>query len=98
MRVSLSWLRDYVDAPADPAVLEKALVRVGLEVEEMVSLADNVTGPLVVGKVLSVEELTGFKKPIRHCLVDVGDANGTGKPQEIVCGATNFAEGDKVVV
>jgi len=80
MRVSLSWLRDYVDAPADPVVLEKALVRVGLEVEEMVVLADNVTGPLVVGRVLSIEELTGFKKPIRHTMVDVGNP----EPQSIV--------------
>jgi phenylalanyl-tRNA synthetase beta chain len=52
----------------------------------------------VVGKVLAIEELTGFKKPIRYCQVDVGDANGTGEPQNIVCGARNFAVGDKVVV
>ncbi len=94
MRVSLSWLREYVDAPVDPALLEKALVRVGLEVEEMISLGDNVTGPLVVGKVLAIEELTEFKKPIRHCQVDVGNP----EPQSIVCGARNFAEGDLVVV
>lgn len=94
MRVSLSWLRDYVDAPADPAVLEKALVRIGLEVEEITDLSTTVTGPLVVGRVRSIEELTGFKKPIRHCLVDVGRA----EPQSIVCGATNFAAGDLVVV
>src|SRR4030095_2274243 len=53
-----------------------------------------VSGDLVVGRVLTIEELTGFKKPIRFCTVDVGrDA-----PQEIVCGARNFAEGDLVVV
>jgi phenylalanyl-tRNA synthetase beta chain len=94
MRVSLSWLRDYVDAPADPSVLEAALVRVGLEVEEMIDLSTTVTGPLVIGRVRSIEELTGFKKPIRHCLVDVGNI----EPQSIVCGASNFAEGDLVVV
>jgi phenylalanyl-tRNA synthetase beta chain len=48
--------------------------------------------------VLTIEELEGFKKPIRFCTVDVGGANGTGEPQEIVCGARNFAVGDKVVV
>lgn len=47
---------------------------------------------------LTIEELTEFKKPIRFCTVDVGQANGTGEPQEIVCGARNFAVGDKVVV
>ncbi|MGO4430073.1 phenylalanine--tRNA ligase subunit beta, partial [Streptomyces sp. MCAF7] len=38
------------------------------------------------------------KKPIRYCQVDVGQANGSGEPQNIICGATNFAVGDKVVV
>jgi phenylalanyl-tRNA synthetase beta chain len=44
--------------------------------------------------VRSIEELTGFKKPIRYCLVDVGN----DQPQGVVCGARNFAEGDLVVV
>jgi phenylalanyl-tRNA synthetase beta chain len=96
VRVPLSWLREYVDLPADLDTdgLEKALVRVGLEVEEIDDLRQNVTGPLVVGRVRSIEELTGFKKPIRYCLVDVGNE----APQGIVCGARNFAEGDLVVV
>ena len=82
-----------------PDRLEKALVRVGLEVEEIVDLRATVTGPLVVGRVLAIEELTGFKKPIRHCQVDVGAVGSTpGEPQSIVCGATNFAAGDLVVV
>jgi len=92
--VPVSWLREYVDAPADPAVLEPALVRVGLEVESIVDLRTTVAGPLVVGRVVTVTELTGHKKPIRHCLVDVGEA----QPRSIVCGATNFTEGDPVVV
>ncbi len=94
MRVALSWLREYVDAPTDPEVLEKALVKVGLEVEEMLDLRTSVTGPLVVGQVTSIEELTEFKKPIRHCMVDVGNTEA----QSIVCGARNFHEGDLVVV
>ncbi|RQX00259.1 phenylalanine--tRNA ligase subunit beta [Micromonospora globispora] len=100
MRVSVSWLREYVDLPADLPTgdLEQALVDLGIEVESIVDLRETVTGPLVVGEVREIEELTGFKKPIRFCRVDVGDANGTGEPQEIVCGATNFAQGDKVVV
>ncbi|MFI5836922.1 phenylalanine--tRNA ligase subunit beta [Micromonospora sp. NPDC051300] len=100
MRVSVSWLREYVDLPADLPTgdLEQALVDLGIEVESIVDLRATVTGPLVVGEVLDIEELTGFKKPIRFCRVDVGAANGTGEPQEIVCGARNFAPGDKVVV
>ncbi|MGC4893485.1 phenylalanine--tRNA ligase subunit beta [Micromonospora sp. DT31] len=100
MRVSVSWLREYVDLPADLPTgdLEQALVDLGIEVESIVDLRETVTGPLVVGEVLEIEELTGFKKPIRFCRVDVGAANGTGEPQEIVCGARNFAVGDRVVV
>lgn len=100
MRVPLSWLREYVDLPAGVTGRELAakLIRAGLEVETVEQLGADLKGPLVVGEVLSIEELTGFKKPIRHCFVNVGDANGTGEPQEIVCGARNFAVGDKVVV
>ncbi|MGE7436282.1 phenylalanine--tRNA ligase subunit beta [Kitasatospora sp. NPDC001175] len=100
MRVPLSWLREYVDLPAGETGRDVAarLVRAGLEVETVEQLGADLKGPIVVGEVLSIEELAGFKKPIRHCFVNVGDANGTGEPQEIVCGATNFAVGDKVVV
>ncbi|MFF5172882.1 phenylalanine--tRNA ligase subunit beta [Micromonospora sp. NPDC000089] len=100
MRVSVSWLREYVDLPADLPTedLAQALVDLGIEVDSVVDLRATVTGPLVIGEVREIEELTGFKKPIRHCRVDVGDANGTGELQEIVCGARNFAPGDRVVV
>lgn len=97
MRVPYSWLREIVAAGAPdwdvaPAELEQALVRIGHEVEEVVTLGP-VEGPLTVGRVTAIEELTGFKKPIRFCHVDVGD----GKDREIVCGATNFAVGDLIV-
>jgi phenylalanyl-tRNA synthetase beta chain len=100
MRVPLSWLREHVDLPEGAGAREVAdrLIAAGLEVESVEELGADLTGPLVVGRVLEIEELTGFKKPIRHCQVDVGPANGTGEPQSIVCGATNFAAGDLVVV
>ncbi|WP_030691946.1 phenylalanine--tRNA ligase subunit beta [Streptomyces globisporus] len=100
MRVPLSWLREYVDLPATETGrdVQAKLISAGLEVETVEQLGSGLTGPLVVGKVLTIEELTEFKKPIRFCTVDVGRANGTGEPQEIICGARNFAEGDKVVV
>ncbi|MGC0342086.1 phenylalanine--tRNA ligase subunit beta [Streptomyces sp. SLBN-8D4] len=100
MRVPLSWLREYVDLPATETGrdVQAKLVSAGLEVETVEHLGADLKGPLVVGQVLTIEELEGFKKPIRFCTVDVGQANGTGEPQEIVCGARNFAVGDKVVV
>ncbi|MEU6102620.1 phenylalanine--tRNA ligase subunit beta [Streptomyces flaveolus] len=100
MRVPLSWLREYVDLPATETGrdVQAKLISAGLEVETVEHLGADLKGPLVVGQVLSIEELEGFKKPIRFCTVNVGQANGTGEPQEIVCGARNFAVGDKVVV
>ncbi|MFC4496802.1 phenylalanine--tRNA ligase subunit beta [Streptomyces ovatisporus] len=100
MRAPLSWLREYVELPAGETGRDVAakLIEAGLEVETVERLGSGLKGPLVVGKVLAIEELTGFKKPIRYCQVDVGQAGGTGEPQNIVCGATNFAVGDKVVV
>jgi len=100
MRVPLSWLREYVDLPATQTGrdVQAKLISAGLEVETVEHLGADLKGPLVVGQVLTIEELEGFKKPIRFCTVDVGRANGTGEPQEIVCGARNFAVGDKVVV
>jgi phenylalanyl-tRNA synthetase beta chain len=100
MRVPLSWLREYVDLPATETGrdVQAKLVSAGLEVETVEQLGADLKGPLAVGQVLTIEELEGFKKPIRFCTVDVGRANGTGEPQEIVCGARNFAVGDKVVV
>ncbi|RSO05501.1 phenylalanine--tRNA ligase subunit beta [Streptomyces sp. WAC 05379] len=100
MRVPLSWLREYVDLPATETGrdVQAKLISAGLEVETVEQLGDGLKGPLVVGQVLTIEELTEFKKPIRFCTVDVGHANGTGEPQELICGARNFAVGDKVVV
>jgi phenylalanyl-tRNA synthetase beta chain len=98
MRVPYSWLREVVSAGAPgwdvkPADLEQALIRIGHEVEQIITLGP-IDGPLTVGRVASIEELTEFKKPIRACNVDVGEE----KPREIVCGATNFVVGDLVVV
>src|SRR6201996_1482473 len=98
MRVPYSWLREVVSVGAPgwdvpPDDLEQALLRIGHEVEEVTTLGP-VDGPLTVGRVTEIEELTEFKKPIRACKVDVGE----DKPREIICGATNFAIGDLVVV
>ena len=98
MRLPYSWLREMVQAGApgwdvDPQDLEHALIRIGHEVEDVIALGP-VSGPLTVGRVSSIEELTEFKKPIRACTVDVGE----GHDRDIVCGATNFSIGDLVVV
>ncbi len=98
MRIPYSWLRDVIRAGTpgwDCSVdeLEATLVRIGHEVEEILPLGP-VTGPLTVGRVVEIEELTEFKKPIRACKVNVGEPEA----RDIVCGARNFAVGDLVVV
>jgi len=91
VRVPVSWLRSLVPGLTAPAEeIAEALVRAGLEVEQVHRVGHDVSG-VVVGEVLDVEELTGFKKPIRFCHVDVG-----ARAHEVVCGATNFAAGDRV--
>ncbi|UXA20406.1 phenylalanine--tRNA ligase subunit beta [Mycobacterium sp. SMC-4] len=98
MRLPYSWLRDVVSVGAPgwdvtPEELEQTFIRIGHEVEEIIRLGP-VTGPLVVGRVVEIDELTGFKKPVRAVKVDVGESH----PRDIVCGATNFAVDDLVVV
>ena len=96
MRISLSWLRELVDVPDDQSGRDVAghLIAAGLEVETVESVGEGLIGPIVVGEVLGIEELTEFKKPIRWCQVDMGG----GSPRGIICGARNFTEGDLVVV
>ncbi|MBN9102457.1 MAG: phenylalanine--tRNA ligase subunit beta [Pseudonocardia sp.] len=94
MRVPLSWLSEHVagDLPT-PEETGDAFVRVGFEIEEVIE-PPSITGPIVVGLVKEIEELTGLKKPIRWCQVQVGPDQTNG----IICGARNFAVGDLVVV
>ena len=67
MRAPLSWLRELVAIPAGESGRDVAarLIRAGLEVETVETVGAGVDGPLVVGRVLEIEELTEFKKPIR---------------------------------
>jgi phenylalanyl-tRNA synthetase beta chain len=132
VRVPVSWLTEHLglnEESVGPQELVDALIRIGIEVEDVRPLGQ-VTGPLVVGRVAEVEELTEFKKPIRYCRVEVGEEHAAEdsddetsaeadedaddedidelpdetegphglKTRGIVCGATNFAEGDLVVV
>ncbi len=107
-RIPMNWLGEHVELPENltPEELAAALVKVGLE-EETIHEAE-ITGPVVVGKVLSCEPKEQSNgKVINYCRVDVGehnDAPGSGKePSEfpsrgIICGAHNFGVGDYVVV
>lgn len=99
MKAPVSWIRELVDLPEDVTteVLTDRLTALGLKLEAIESA--DITGPLVIGRVLTQDkEPQKNGKTINWCTVDVGDANGTGEPQGIVCGAHNFGPGDLVVV
>ena len=105
MRVPLSWLREYVSLaePVDTTEVSRRLTAAGLEVESVESVGHDIRG-VVVAQVLSIEELTGplkLKKPIRYCRVAVSDSQLAGPPDEasgVICGAVNFAVGDRVAL
>lgn len=100
MRAPLEWLRQYVALPDDVTVadIEAALIRIGHEVEAIHS-PPTIVGELVVAKVLAIEELTEFKKPIRFVTLEVGPGHGAdgSAERQVICGARNFAVGDLVV-
>src|SRR5262245_49898526 len=93
MRVPLSWLREY--AAVDPGVaageVARRLTSAGLEVEAVEPVGRDVRG-VVVGQVSEIEEMTGFRKPVRYCRVSTGLGGTLG----VICGAVNFEAGDKV--
>jgi len=102
MRVPVSWLREHVDLPTDltTADLAHRLTALGLKLEAIHPAGADVSGPVVVGRVLRYrDEPQKNGKTIRWCAVDVGPAHNDDEGSRgIVCGAQNFAEGDLVVV
>jgi phenylalanyl-tRNA synthetase beta chain len=101
MRVPLSWLRQYapVPDPVDAAEVARKLTAAGLEVESVEAVGD--INDLTVAQVVAIEELSEFKKPIRYCRVATSDADLAADPSTlrgVICGATNFAVGDRVIL
>ena len=95
MRAPLSWIKEFVDIPSSVTAeqISDGLIRVGFEVEEIIKQGADLTGPLVFAKVLSIEELTEFKKPVRYVGLDCGEK----ATRYVICGATNFEVGDLIV-
>jgi phenylalanyl-tRNA synthetase beta chain len=97
MQVPLSWLLEYAAISPDGVEgvdadeVARRLTACGLEIESIERVGFDITG-VVVGQVLDVEELTGFRKPVRYCRVNAG----AGQERHVICGATNFAAGDRV--
>ena len=95
MKISYNWLKEYLETDLDSGEVSDILTSTGLEVEGIESF-ESIKGGLegiVIGKVLSCEKHPGADK-LSVAKVDAG----TGKTLQIVCGAPNVAEGQKVVV
>lgn len=92
MRVSLRWLRDYVDLPmSDPREIGDLLAGLGHEVEGIETLEAPFSGV----EVARVESIRPHPNADKIRLVTVDRGSGT---QEVVCGAWNFEVGDLVVL
>src|SRR5260221_14545199 len=90
MKVSLNWLREFVDIPASVPELVDLLTLAGVEVEEVIHLG--VAMPSVV--VAQIKESVQHPNADRLSVCQVDDGSGTLR--QIVCGAKNYKVGDKV--
>lgn len=95
MKISLNWLKSYIDTSLKAEEIANILTHIGLEVEGMEQI-ESIRGGLeglVIGKVLTCEQHPNADK-LHVTTVDLGQ----GEPLQIVCGAPNVAAGEKVVV
>ena len=91
MKVSLNWIKDYVDLPADMDLKRLAydLTMSTVEVEDTIELAKQFDH-MVVGRIKTIEQHPNADK-LRVCKTDIG-----GEVKDIVCGGSNLTEGMKV--
>ncbi|MEG2014609.1 MAG: phenylalanine--tRNA ligase subunit beta, partial [Clostridia bacterium] len=92
MKVTLSWLKDFVNINVPIDVLCAKMVAIGLEIEEVEYLGDKVTN-VVVGQITALHKHENADK-LQVCQVDIGE----GKIVQIVTAATNIFIGAKVPV
>lgn len=89
MKISLNWLKQYVDVDLSPEVLAEKITLAGLEVEEIEHIGSTFSG-VVVGRVEKTEKHPNADK-LTVCTVNDGEAL-----LQIVCGAPNVAQGQLV--
>ena len=94
MRVSLNFIKKYIDLPKDITNEQIAydLTLKTVEVEDVIDTAKKYHD-IVVGKILEVNPHPDADK-LKVCIVDIGEQ----KPVQIVCGGSNLYEGEMVVV
>ena len=96
MNISYNWLKEYLKFDLTPQQTSEVLTQIGLEtesVEEVQTIKGGLKG-LVIGEVLTCKDHPNSDH-LHLTTVNIGDGN---EPLNIVCGAPNVAEGQKVVV
>jgi phenylalanyl-tRNA synthetase beta chain len=94
MKLSLTWLKDYVALDASVEEITRAITFLGLEVEQVITTGAPQLNNVVVGEVVTRDKHPNADK-LSVCTVDVGTAGGL---KTIVCGAQNYTVGDRVPV
>ena len=90
MKFTLSWLKDHLTTDANLDEICDKLNMIGLEVED-------VFDPSEIYKDFTICEISSIKKhPDADKLLVCQINDGQKAPRQIVCGANNFSEGDKV--
>ncbi|MEQ9265381.1 MAG: phenylalanine--tRNA ligase subunit beta [Balneolaceae bacterium] len=91
MKLSYNWLKEFIDLPLSPTETADKLTLIGLEEEESFEYGDALDG-VIVGEVLDVSQHPNADR-LKVCQVNLGD-----ETVQIVCGADNVAQGQKVAV
>jgi len=94
MKISLNWLRDYVQLDASVDEISRAITFLGFEVEGVASTGAPKLDNVVVGQILTRDKHPNADK-LSVCTVDVGLPGGV---KTIVCGAHNCDAGNRVLV
>jgi len=91
MKISLNWLKDYIDTDLSVEQIDDKLTLAGLEVEGVEHIGSQLPG-VVVGKILTCEDHPNADR-LKVCTVDIGT-----EEVSIICGAPNVAAGQTVPV
>ena len=92
MKFSVNWLKEFVDLPKDPEDIADLLTRAGVETENIE------TRGAKIDKVIVSQIVAAARHPNADRLIVCEVDDGSGTKRQIVCGATNYKVGDKVLL
>src|SRR5262245_46064582 len=92
MKFSVNWLREFVDLPKHPDEIADLLTRAGIETKNIETRGANIDS-VVVSQITASSRHPNADR-LSVCEVD----DGSGTKRQIVCGATNYKAGDKVLL